>query len=680
MGASLLKNVQYATEISEPKEGETAILRHPLYANRELSHKMAYGCETVLDSFEINFKRNRQKCNFIGYRKKIKKNELEKKYTWINYETADELLTNFSKGLNVLNLCPVIEIEKEGPYRFLGIYSRNKKEWLLSYLGAIKDSITIVTVYETLGLLAIEYILEQTQLITVVLETKALQTVLKLKKENKIHKLKNLIVIEKEDDEETCKELEQLGFNIYSWEEIVELGKTKGEKIILKRPTKDNICTINYTSGTTGYPKGVKLTHENIVIGTDVGELIGLNATPNDLYLSFLPYAHIMETLIITYAFNHGVPVGIYNGNAKLLVEDIQILKPTALCAVPKIFLRIYDAIKSKVNSLSNIKQKIFNQAIKIKMKDYMNTGLYKNILLDYLVFREVRKTLGGRLRFMLVGSAPIEGYILNFLRCALSVEIMEGYGQTEDVAGALLSNTCDPVTGQLGGPGYWSEIKLVDQPELGYTSKNVDPDTGKPRPSGELCVRGPTLFKGYFKDEEKTRETVDKDGWLHSGDIAMIIPEHGNCFKIVDRVKNIFKLQQGEYVSPEKIENIYSNCKYIEQIFVTGNSLKSYLVCIVYPKFGDVIEFLKNKGIEGVNKDNYKNYFENEELKNDIINIMDKFGREKNLMGFELPKKVYLVKEPFSIENEIMTPTMKLRRHFAKKFFEKEINKLYSD
>ena len=562
----------------------------------------------------------------------------------------------------------------------MGIYSRNKKEWLLSYLGAIKDSITIVTVYETLGLLAIEYILEQTQLITVVLETKALQTVLKLKKENKIHKLKNLIVIEKEDDEETCKELEQLGLNIYSWEEIVELGKTKGEKIILKRPTKDNICTINYTSGTTGYPKGVKLTHENIVIGTDVGELIGLNATPNDLYLSFLPYAHIMETLIITYAFNHGVPIGIYNGNAKLLVEDIQILKPTALCAVPKIFLRIYDAIKSKVNSLSNIKQKLFNQAIKIKMKDYMNTGLYKNILLDYLVFREVRKTLGGRLRFMLVGSAPIEGYILNFLRCALSVEIMEGYGQTEDVAGALLSNTCDPITGQLGGPGYWSEIKLVDQPELGYTSKNVDPDTGKPRPSGELCVRGPTLFKGYFKDEEKTKETVDKDGWLHSGDIAMIIPEHGNCFKIVDRVKNIFKLQQGEYVSPEKIENIYSNCKYIEQIFVTGNSLKSYLVCIIYPKFGDVIEFLKNKGIEGVNKDNCKNYFENEELKNDIINIMDKFGREKNLMGFELPKKVYLVKEPFSIENEIMTPTMKLRRHFAKKFFEKEINKLYSD
>ena len=680
MGASLLKNVQYATYITEPKEGETGILRHPLYANKELSHKMAYGCETVLDSFEINFKRNRQKCNFLGYRKKIKKNELEKKFTWYTYEEANELLTNFSKGLNVLNLCPVIEIEKEGPYRFLGIYSRNKKEWLLSYLGAIKDSITIVTVYETLGLLAIEYILEQTQLISIVIETKALKTILKLKKENKIHKLKNLIVIEKEDDLDTCKELEQLGFNIYSWEEIVEIGKNKGEKIILKRPNKNNICTINYTSGTTGYPKGVKLTHENIVIGTDVGELIGLNANHNDLYLSFLPYAHIMETFIITYAFNHGVAIGIYNGNAKLIVEDIQILKPTALCVVPKIFQRIYDSIKSKVASLSYLKQKIFNMAIKIKMNDYINTGIYKNILLDNLIFKEVRKNLGGRLRFMLIGSAPIEGYILNFLRCALSIEIMEGYGQTENVAGSLFSNTCDPITGQLGGPGYWTEVKLVDKPELGYTSKNVDPDTGNLRPSGELCIRGLNLFKGYFKDEEKTKETIDEDGWLHSGDIAMIIPEHGNCFKIVDRVKNIFKLQQGEYVSPEKIENIYSCCKYIEQIFVTGNSLKSYLVCIVYPKFDDIIEFFKNKGIKDINRDNCKNYFENEELKNEIINIMDIFGREKNLMGFELPKKIYLVKEPFTIENEIMTPTMKLRRHFANKFFEKEINKLYSD
>ena len=678
MGASLLKNVKYAEFVGEPKEGETAILRNPDVAIGELTQTMQFGCKTVLESFERNLKKNRHKNNFIGYRKKINKDELEKKFTWITYEEANELLTNFCLGLNVKNLCPVIDIEKEGPYRFLGIYSRNKKEWLLSFLGAMKDSITIVTIYETLGDLAVEYILEQTQLTTVVIELKALKKILELAKENKIFKLKNLIVIEKEDDEETCKKLEELGLNIYSWEEIVESGKNEGQNIILNNAKADDICEINYTSGTTGHPKGVKVTHNNIVVGTDVGELIGLNATTKDLYISYLPYAHIMETLIITYAFNHGVPIGIYNGNASKLIEDIQILKPTCICAVPRIFQRIYDAIMQKVNSQSLIKRKIFQKAIQIKMKDYEETGMYKNILFDNLVFKEARKSLGGRVRFMLVGSAPVDGYLLNFLRCSLSLEIMEGYGQTEDVAGVLLTNTCDPVPNHLGGPGWWTEVKLVDQPELGYTSKNIDKETGKSRPSGEICVRGAAVFKGYFRDPEKTKEAIDEDGWLHSGDIGMIIPEHGNAIRIVDRVKNIFKLQQGEYISPEKVENIYETCKYIEQIFVYGNSLKNYLVCIVHPKENDIINYLKNKGINDVDINNCKDYFDNKDLKDEIIKEMDSYGRKFGLKGFELPKKIYLFKDKFSVENQIITPTMKIKRHIAKKIFEKQINEMY--
>ena len=678
MGASLLKNVKYAEFVGEPKEGETAILRNPDVAKGELTQTMQFGCKTVLESFERNLKKNRHKNNFIGYRKKINKDELEKKFTWITYEEANELLTNFCLGLNVKNLCPVIDIEKEGPYRFLGIYSRNKKEWLLSFLGAMKDSITIVTIYETLGDLAVEYILEQTQLTTVVIELKALKKILELAKENKIFKLKNLIVIEKEDDEETCKKLEELGLNIYSWEEIVESGKNEGQNIILNNAKADDICEINYTSGTTGHPKGVKVTHNNIVVGTDVGELIGLNATTKDLYISYLPYAHIMETLIITYAFNHGVPIGIYNGSASKLIEDIQILKPTCICAVPRIFQRIYDAIMQKVNSQSLIKRKIFQKAIQIKMKDYEETGIYKNILFDNLIFKEVRKSLGGRVRFMLVGSAPVDGYLLNFLRCSLSLEIMEGYGQTEDVAGVLLTNTCDPVPNHLGGPGWWTEVKLVDQPELGYTSKNIDKETGKSRPSGEICVRGAAVFKGYFRDPEKTKEAIDEDGWLHSGDIGMIIPEHGNAIRIVDRVKNIFKLQQGEYISPEKVENIYETCKYIEQIFVYGNSLKNYLVCIVHPKENDIINYLKNKGINDVDINNCKDYFDNKDLKDEIIKEMDSYGRKFGLKGFELPKKIYLFKDKFSVENQIITPTMKIKRHIAKKIFEKQINEMY--
>ena len=152
----------------------------------------------------------------------------------------------------------------------------------------------------------------------------------------------------------------------------------------------------------------------------------------------------------------------------------------------------------------------------------------------------------------MLVGSAQVEPEILNFLRCALSYEIVEGYGQTENIVGILLTRTIDPIAQHLGGPGFSFEIKLRDVTELVYTTKTID-EKGNPRTSEELMVRGPIVFKGYFRDKEKTEETIDEKGWMNSGDIATIIPEDGNAVKIMDRVKNIFKLQQREYISLKK-------------------------------------------------------------------------------------------------------------------------------
>ena len=678
MGNTLIKDIQYGEFCGEKKEGETQVVRHPTTAKGELRQTMHLGLKTMWETFEHNLKVGRAKKHFVGYRKKINKNELEKKYTWITYEEANKNILNFSRGLNVLNLCPKIDIENEDSFRLLGIYSKNRPEWLLSYFAAARDSITIVTVYDTLGDVALEYIFNQTKLTTLVIEAKVLKKIINLAKDGKSGQIKNLIVLDKNEDEPSCEELKKLDFNIYTWEEVAKEGEEKGKDIKLHLPGPDSIMTINYTSGTTGNPKGAKVSHNSVILNTDVIEMLGLFLKEeSDIYLSFLPLAHIMETLIMAVLVSRGIPIGFYNGDAKKLMEDAQILHPTAMCGVPRIFQRVYEGINDQLKKYPAILRKIFYKAMELKMKDLKEKGILTNILWDNIAFKKVREFLGGRMRFMLIGSAPMDGYVLNFLRCALSCEIVEGYGQTEDAAGILLTKTYDPVTGHLGGPGYSTELKLVDVPDLDYKSTDVDPETGKWRPRGELCVRGPILFKGYLNLPDKTKEALDEDGWLHSGDVATIIPEHGNAFRIIDRVKNMFKLQQGEYIAPEKIENKLSDCKYIEQLFIYGDSLQSYLVGVLYPKQKDVIEFLQKKGINAT-KENYKDYFEDPDLIKDILTEIERFSRSNDIKGFEIVKKVYLTKEPFSVENELLTTTLKIRRHIAKKHFMKEIQKMY--
>ena len=280
------------------------------------------------------------------------------------------------------------------------------------------------------------------------------------------------------------------------------------------------------------------------------------------------------------------------------------------------------------------------------------------------------------QVRFMVSGSAPLAANVMTFFRILLGIPISEGYGQTEGSAIATLSHHDDYASaGHVGGPCGGVEITLFDVPDMGYYHTDTEHD-GKPcQGRGEICVRGPSVFKGYYKDEAKTKETIDSEGWLHSGDVGIWRPD-GNL-QIVDRKKNLFKLAQGEYVAPEKIENIVTRSPLIAQCFVHGDSLQTSLVAIIVPDEEVVMpRYGKQPGMSGKS---FADICRTKELKQDVLKDLQKFSREGGLHGFEIVKAIYIESSPFEVDNDLLTPTFKLKRQQCKIRYQKEIDRMYA-
>jgi len=253
---------------------------------------------------------------------------------------------------------------------------------------------------------------------------------------------------------------------------------------------------------------------------------------------------------------NYGIQMGFFTGNLLKLMDDIKILKPTFMICVPRILNKIYDKIKMGFRSVEEGPGKEYlDLAINTKLAN-MKAG--KGLIheeYDVKVFAPFKAMMGGRFKLMLTGSAPIAADVLNFLKICFCAPIAEGYGMTE-TAGAITNVLpWDTMVGNVGGPFANIKIRLRDIPEMGYLSSSDEP-------KGELCFFGQCITKGYYKNPEKTAEAMTEDGWLRSGDVGQILPN--GAIKIIDRAKNIFKLSQGEYIAPEKLENVYIQSKYV--------------------------------------------------------------------------------------------------------------------
>jgi long-chain acyl-CoA synthetase len=269
----------------------------------------------------------------------------------------------------------------------------------------------------------------------------------------------------------------------------------------------------------------------------------------------------------------------------------------------------------------------------------------------------------------MITASAPIDHNVLDFLQVCFCCPMLEGYGLSESSGAASFTFTEDPLSGHVGGPVKSVKFRLKDVPEMQYLS------TDKPYPRGELCMQGPIIFKGYYKNQEKTREAFDEEGWFQTGDVVQLYPN--GTVKIIDRAKNIFKLSQGEYVAPEKLENIFVLSPYIAQSMIYGDSLKNCVIGVIVADPPAAKDFAKRNGLD---ENDLQAVVENADFKKEILDDIARLGRENKLTGLEKPKEIFVTLDPFSVDNDMLTPTFKLKRNVCKQVYQDHIDKMYAE
>ncbi|XP_057884988.1 long-chain-fatty-acid--CoA ligase 5 isoform X3 [Melospiza georgiana] len=562
----------------------------------------------------------------LGYRKP------KQPYQWLTYKQVSDRTKYLGSGLLQKGCQP-------SPSQYIGIFAQNRPEWIISEYACYTYSMVAVPLYDTLGPEAIVYIVNKADISVVICDTPAKAEVLLKNCEDKKTPCLKIIVLMDLFDKELKDRGAKVGIEILSLQEVEELGRNNIRDPVPPKP--EDLSVVCFTSGTTGNPKGAMLTHQNVVSNAAAFLRCTENTiecTSSDVVISYLPLAHMFERVVQTVVYSCGAKVGFFQGDIKLLTDDMKTLKPTLFPVVPRLLNRVYDKIQSGANTPVRkflLKFAVFMKTAEIKQGIIRNDSIW-----DKAVFKKIQETMGGRVRIMVTGAAPISPSVLTFLRAALGCQIFEGYGQTECSAGSTFSMPGDWTTGHVGAPLACNIIKLDDVEEMSYFSSNNE---------GEVCIKGPNVFKGYLKDPEKTAEAIDKDGWLHTGDIGKWLPN--GTLKIIDRKKNIFKLAQGEYIAPEKIENVYIRSAPVAQVFVHGESLRSFLIGIVVPDAEMLPEFAAKLGVKGS--------FE-ELCKNPV-------------------KDLYIHTELFSVENGLLTPTLKAKRGDVVKFFQKEIEALYS-
>ncbi|KAE8881257.1 Long chain acyl-CoA synthetase 7, peroxisomal [Phytophthora fragariae] len=577
-------------------------------------------------------------------------------YEWLTYNQVRARADDVASGM-----AAALGLQRQDK---VGIFCRNQVEWCLLNHACDRMSYALVPLYDTLGPEAVPFVITHTALRVLFCGSKQLGVVLACAA--KCPSVKTIVLIDPVTDEQqqlaAAHDIELLTFDDLE-------RKGNAQPCAADPPLPTDVSTLCYTSGTVGDPKGVVLLQRNLTYAARQASN-RLAIYPTDVHISYLPLVHVLERVVLALMCLNGASAGFYQGDLRLLMDDIAALQPTVFVTVPRLVSRVYDKITQGVEAAGGVKKMIFEQALASKLAG-VEQGYKTHALWDRLVFNKLRQALGGNVRLVFSGSAPMSADVKKFMQAVFCCDVVEGYGLSESAAAVCVGAVNMPTESHVGTPVMYCQVQLEDVPEMGYTSHD------KPRPRGEILVKGPEMFTEYYENPQMTREAIDERGWFHTGDIGCWNAD--GTLSIIDRKKNIFKLAQGEYVAAEKIENAYSKCKYVAQLFVYGDSLQSCLVGVVVSDPEVLKVWAQEHGLSGEDASKAK-VLANPEYQKDVRDDMERVAKEAQLRGFERVRNVHFHPKPFSSDDGLVTPTFKLKRPQLKAYFQPQIDELYRE
>lgn len=653
------------------------------------------GASTLYEVFEKTLKKHGSSLcmrsrKFIGW-KSAKVKEFGPEITDLTFNEVGEKAYKFGAALAATGCVPsdpVATLDKVKKPCRIAIFENTCAEWMIGALGAFSQSLGVTTVYATLGIDAVAEAVADNSISAILCN----KTNVKYLVENtkKMPCLKTIIYTNDlvgENAEVDMPTKVPRGVTVISFDDFVASGDTTKYPVI--PPTPESAAVIMYTSGSTGKPKGVVVKHSSIVSGI-AGAEIKLNLDENVKYLGYLPLAHIMELMYefcclaagasISYADPKSLTAtGAYPAGA------LEVYAPTHMVAVPKIWDTIKKAIVSKVALSPPVAQVLVNTAL--MWRSFAITIGLDTPLFNVLVFKKLKKVVGGNLEHAISGGGPLNSDVQNFIRVAFGFPLVQGYGLTETCAGLTIQETDDMRYGIAGSPIPNAEVKLVSTPDicdkagmayLNTDRKDVDGNDIWGR--GEVWVKGGHVTTGYYMMPEKTKE-VYIDGWFATGDIGQFMED--GSIRIVDRKKNLVKLKSGEYVALEKMEMIYGNCEFVDAlaggICCYGDGDMDRCIALFQIAKPASMAWARGNGLIGEIEEegDWEKVKNSKELYDHVMSCFHKEHKNSDLSHIEKLVGIAMLDSPWTPENGCLTAANKLQRRKVIEDFSKEFEEV---